>query len=181
MPGQAVEEAIQEAGRHGVPPFADLVREHQAMVFSIARACLRDRAAAEEVAQDVFLELHRVLPSLESREHVVHWLRRVASHRSIDRTRLRWTRLFSPLAAVAEPAVPGLSGDPLLEEVLRQLVASLPPKPRLVVILRYQEDLDPSEIARTLDMPVRTVKSHLQRSLALLKEKLARRCGELSS
>jgi RNA polymerase sigma-70 factor (ECF subfamily) len=44
----------------------------------------------------------------------------------------------------------------------------------MVVVLRFQEDLDPSEIAKVLDMPVNTVKSHLQRSLAVLKEKLER-------
>jgi RNA polymerase sigma-70 factor (ECF subfamily) len=43
------------------------------------------------------------------------------------------------------------------------------------MVLRYQEDLDPSEIAETLSMPLGTVKSHLQRSLALLREKLERR------
>jgi len=40
--------------------------------------------------------------------------------------------------------------------------------------LRYQEDMSPEEISRALDMPVATVKSHLQRSLRLLREKSAR-------
>jgi RNA polymerase sigma-70 factor (ECF subfamily) len=39
-------------------------------------------------------------------------------------------------------------------------------------VLRYQEDLDPLEIARTLDMPINTVKSHLKRSLAMLRERI---------
>jgi RNA polymerase sigma-70 factor (ECF subfamily) len=42
------------------------------------------------------------------------------------------------------------------------------------MILRYQEELEPEEIARTLEIPVSTVKSHLQRSLAVLREKLGR-------
>ena len=41
------------------------------------------------------------------------------------------------------------------------------------IVLRYQEDLDPVEIGRTLKMPVNTVKSHLKRSLALLRERIA--------
>jgi RNA polymerase sigma-70 factor (ECF subfamily) len=48
-------------------------------------------------------------------------------------------------------------------------VAELPAIPRLVVVLRYQEDLDPAEIARALDLSVNTVKSHLRRSLARLR------------
>ena len=59
--------------------FASLVRQHQAMVFSIAWHVLRDRAVAEELAQDVFLSLHRHLAELESPEHVLYWLRRVTT------------------------------------------------------------------------------------------------------
>jgi RNA polymerase sigma-70 factor, ECF subfamily len=62
-----------------------------------------------------------------------------------------------------------------LSEGLRRLIATLAEAPRMVMILRYQEDLDPTEIAEILEMPIGTVKSHLQRSLALLREKLERR------
>ena len=62
-----------------------------------------------------------------------------------------------------------------MSDVLRRLIASLPETPRAVMVLRYQEDLDPAEIADILEMPLGTVKSHLQRSLSLLREKLERR------
>ncbi|HNH23256.1 MAG TPA: sigma-70 family RNA polymerase sigma factor, partial [Ferruginibacter sp.] len=58
------------------------------------------------------------------------------------------------------------------------MIATLPEKPRLVVTLRYQEDLDPTEIAAVLDMPINTVKSHLRRSLAILREEISRSFGE---
>lgn len=157
--------------------FAALVRKHQSMVFSIAYSFLRDRAAAEEAAQDVFLELHRALPALESPAHVLNWLRRVAAHRSIDRQR-RLRPLWA-LEDVQEPAAPASQGDPMLAEALRQLIATLPDKPRLVMILRYQEDMDPTEIGEVLDMPLGTVKSHIQRSLRLLRDKISRRFGEI--
>jgi RNA polymerase sigma-70 factor, ECF subfamily len=54
----------------------------------------------------------------------------------------------------------------------------LPPTPRIVVILRYQEDLMPSEIAEVLAMPVGTVKSHLHRSLAMLRDKITPVMGD---
>jgi len=60
------------------------------------------------------------------------------------------------------------------------VIASLPEKARLIVILRYQEDLGPEDIAAVLAIPVATVKSHLQRSLALLREKLLRSLGEVT-
>jgi len=71
------------------------------------------------------------------------------------------TQLFS-----AEEA-----SDPLLQRHLRALLADLSPPARAVLLLRYQEDLDPVEIARTLDMPLNTVKSHLKRSLDAMREK----------
>ncbi len=50
--------------------------------------------------------------------------------------------------------------------------------PRLIVTLRYQEDMDPTEIAQALEMPLNTVKSHLRRSLTMLREKVGRSLGE---
>jgi RNA polymerase sigma-70 factor (ECF subfamily) len=50
----------------------------------------------------------------------------------------------------------------------------------MVVILRYQEDLLPEDIAEVLAMPLATVKSHLQRSLAMLREKVTRAIGEVT-
>lgn len=159
--------------------FADLVRRHQSMVFSIALHFLADRAAAEELAQDVFLQLHANLPNLKSEEHVTFWLRKVAAHRCIDHNRRRTLPQVS-LEEIAEPSAPARSGDLFLMRKLRQVIASLPKKPRLVVILRYQEDMEPEEIAEALSMPVATVKSHLQRTLALLRDKVSRSIGEIT-
>jgi RNA polymerase sigma-70 factor (ECF subfamily) len=144
------------------------------MVFSLAYHLLHDRAAAEEVAQEAFLALHRSLPRIESPEHAVFWLRKVTVQRSIDEGRRRARRPQVSLEDQPPLAAVDARGDPLLSGMLRRLVASLPEAPRSVMVLRYQEDLDPSEIAQVLDMPVSTVKSHLQRSLALLREKLER-------
>jgi RNA polymerase sigma-70 factor (ECF subfamily) len=73
-----------------------------------------------------------------------------------------------------EPVAPTQSADPFLARRLRRFVASLPEKPRLVMILRYQEDMGAEDIAAVLAMPLATVKSHLQRSLAILREKVTR-------
>ena len=155
--------------------FAELVRQHQAMVYSLAWRFLHDRGLAEEVAQEVFLSLHRNLRSIESPAHAASWLRKVAVQRAIDEGRKRARRPVVALEKIAEPAAREARGDCLLDDALRRLIASLPETQRMVTILRYQEDLDPSEIARILELPVTTVKSHLQRALALLREKLARR------
>lgn len=153
------------------------------MVFSIALRILNDRFLAEEAAQDVFLELYAKIDGpvsdFQSPEHIVHWLRRAAVHRSIDRIRQRDRRPEVALEALTATDLPELAveaspGDPLLSRQLRQLVAALPATPRAVIALRYQEDRSPDEIAELLSMPVATVKSHLRRTLRLLREKLTR-------
>ena len=151
------------------------------MVFSIALRILGDRFLAEETAQDVFLELHAKLDELASDDHVLHWLRRATVHRSIDRIRQRDRRheVVTDPADFRDLNLPDLAvdaspGDPLLSRQLRQLVASLPVMQRTVIALRYQEDMSVDEIADALSMPVATVKSHLRRTLLLLREKMPR-------
>lgn len=163
--------------------FTETLRANQSMVFSLALHFLRDHSAAEEVAQDVFLRLYRKLDELESDRHVVFWLRKVTSRRCIDYVRKRGgrfgSRLNVALEDTAEPEADERRGDPMLNRRLRQLIATLAEKPRMVMVLRYQEDLMPEEIAEVLDMPVRTVKSHLHRSLAILREKIERSMGDI--
>jgi RNA polymerase sigma-70 factor, ECF subfamily len=152
--------------------FAALVRRHQRSVYSLALRMLADRFQAEDLAQEVFLQLYRSISSVESEAHLAFWLRRVTVNRAIDRLRrgpsLSQAALSEADGLAAEPP----EVDPLLERRLRALLRELPPAARAVVLLRYQEDLDPTEIARTLRMPLNTVKSHLKRSLASLRERL---------
>jgi RNA polymerase sigma-70 factor (ECF subfamily) len=156
--------------------FADLVREHQAMVYSIARHFFRDRALAEDLAQDVFLHLYQNLASIESPAHLRFWLRKVTGHRCIDHSRRRRIKTVS-VDEAPEPVSIFDWPDAMMQSTLRRIVATLPERPRLVITLRYQEDLDPAEIAEILDMPLNTVKSHLRRSLAILREKMGRTLG----
>jgi RNA polymerase sigma-70 factor (ECF subfamily) len=168
------ETTLARASRGDQAAFADIVRAHQSMVYGLAVHFLRDRALAEELAQEVFLELYRNLATIRSPEHLTFWLRKVASNRCVDQARRRAVRPQIGLDDVPEPASDATPSDPILSEALRKCVGTLPETPRMVLVLRYQEDLDPTEIAAVLDMPVNTVKSHLQRSLALLRAKLTR-------
>jgi RNA polymerase sigma-70 factor (ECF subfamily) len=158
------------------------MREHQSMVFSIAQRIVHDPSLAEEIAQDVFLDLYGRLTSFSSREQVLHWLRRVTVHRSIDQSRRRPRRPEDHAAVsfaepgVAEPGAAALEDtretEPWLPERLRQMIVSLPIVPRTVVVLRYQEGLGPEEIAAVLEMPVSTVRSDLRRALTVLRGKM---------
>src|SRR5450432_1222715 len=105
------------------------------MVFSIALRLLRDYTLAEELAQDVFLQLHQKMNELESDAHVRFWLRRVTCHRAIDEIRRRKLRPRTGLESAPEPAVITHHGDLLMAAGLRRLVAGLPEKARAVVVL----------------------------------------------
>jgi RNA polymerase sigma-70 factor, ECF subfamily len=154
------------------PDFERLVEEHQSMVFSLALRMTADRGLAEEIAQDVFLELDRHLGKLESPEHARNWLRRVAMNRSADALRRRkvrgvdlWVEIGEMHGAQSEDRPSALGAR------IEQLLTTLPEAQRAALVLRYQEDLTPEEIAATLEAPVATVKSNLQRGLKLLRAK----------
>ena len=152
--------------------FAALIRRHQNMVFSVALHMLRNRPAAEDLAQEVFLELYRSLNRLESDAHVVSWLRRVASHRCIDEIRRRNHRQEFATDPLPDPGHSPEPREVFVAERLEELVAELPDRARMVVVLRYQEEMEPTEIADALGMPVNTVKSHLRRSIIALRDRL---------
>jgi RNA polymerase sigma-70 factor, ECF subfamily len=162
-------------GEIRLPAFPDAVEAHKAMVYSIAWHFLRDRAVAEELAQDVFLELHRNWSSMQSAQHIVFWLRKVTSRRSIDVMRKRRTRAETSLEEMAEPTTLERVHDSMLSSYLERMVASLPEKQRITIVLRYQEGMELEEIAAVLRMNVNTVKSQIARALELLRAKTAHR------
>lgn len=163
-----------------LPSFPEVIETHKAMVYSIGWHFLRDRPAAEELAQDVFLQLHRNWSAMKSADHIVFWLRKVTSHRAIDFARKLKRRPETSLEETAEPTALERIHDTFLSTYLERIVASLPERQRIVVILRYQEEMEMEEIARTLNMKVATVKTLLARALDLLRVKAERRLGRAS-
>jgi len=87
--------------------FAALVRAHQRPVFSLALRMLADRHGAEDLAQEVFLQLYRNLSAVSSEAHLAFWLRKVTMHRAIDRLR-RAPRYESAAPEELEAIVPSL-------------------------------------------------------------------------
>jgi RNA polymerase sigma-70 factor (ECF subfamily) len=152
--------------------FAALVRAHQGSVFSIGLRMLNRRDAAEDLAQDVFLQLYRKLESIQSMEHLGFWLRRVASNLAIDWLRRLPNASTQPLDDDLQVAAQEQVQDPLMDRELQRLLNDLSPPARAVMLLRYQEDRDLAEIGATLDMPVNTVKSHIKRSLTTLRSRM---------
>jgi RNA polymerase sigma-70 factor, ECF subfamily len=174
--GQPGEDAFLRARAGDLPAFRELLRIHKARVFSMALRIMGNAADAEEVAQDVFLQLHGALAQISTSGHLKHWLLRAVSHRCIDRLRSRNSR--PRLVSIHEfpDSVHGNAchegGDLLAVDRVRRLMLELSPEARTVLLMRYQEELVPSEIATVLAMPLNTVKSHLRRSLDWLRAQL---------
>jgi RNA polymerase sigma-70 factor, ECF subfamily len=174
LPPQAAgADSLERARRGDMSAFGELMAGHEARVYSVALRFTGRRADAEELTQDVFVQLHGALARVTDGEHLRRWLLRAITHRCLNRLRddSRRPRLvpIESLPVEAEPSAAERDVDPLFGARLRRLLLELAPDARAVVLLRFQEDLDPSEIATTLSMPVNTVKSHLRRSLEWLR------------
>ena len=172
-----MDEQLAQARAGNLGAFSTLVQAHKRSVYSLALRMLGQPELAEDMAQEVFIQLHANLSSILSADHLAFWLRKVTAHRVIDYLRRRPTVSITSLDEEAEQMEPADPGDPLLQRQVRQLILGLSPDARAVVTLRYQEDLDPVDIARTLDMSINTVKSHLKRSLDLMRQRIE--SGEL--
>jgi len=159
----------------GEPEFRRLIETHQRMVFSLALRITGDYSTAEEVAQDVFLALHRDGERLNGEDHIRYWLRRVAVHRATDALRRKSVRPEATAEEwLEEQQYDGVAPSSVaLQARLEELLRALPEPMRVAVLLRYQEELLPDEIAAVLSQPVGTVKSNLQRGLKLLRRKAA--------
>jgi RNA polymerase sigma-70 factor, ECF subfamily len=171
------EDVLSRALAGETAAFGLLVRQHQPTVFSLGLRMLSDRHKAEDLAQEVFLQLHRNLASITSSAHLVFWLRKVTANRAIDRLRREPRIQAVPLEEADGLASETEDQDPLLARQLRDLVGQLAPAPRAVLLLRYQEDMDPTQIATALNLSINTVKSHLKRSLAHLRQQIDEASG----
>ncbi len=168
------------------PDFEQLVDQHQSMVFSMAWRMTGDRGLAEELAQDVFLELDRHLPRLGSANHARYWLRQVTLHRAADALRRKrangaslGTDLWVELEERHVLVEPGeMDESTPLGRRIEALLAGLPEAQRAAIVLRYQEEMTPDEIAVMMQAPVATVKSNLQRGLRQLREKASQTLRE---
>jgi RNA polymerase sigma-70 factor (ECF subfamily) len=147
------------------------------MVYSIAWHFLHNRHAAEELAQDVFLQLHLSWASIQSPEHLLFWLRRTATHRAIDAGRKRKGKAEIALEEADEPTMLERVHDTLISSYLNRIVGTLPDRQRSAILLRYQEDMNVEEIAQVLDLNISTVRTHIARGLAFLRDKINRRLG----
>lgn len=145
----------------------EILERYAATVFSAAYAMVKNRADAEDIAQDVFLSYVRAKPVFESAAHEKAWLLRVTANRCKSFFRSAWQRKTTGLAEDF-PDTPFTAAETSVVDAVNRL----PQKYRQVIYLYYIEGYATGEIAVLLDMPQNTVLSQLARARRLLKTAL---------
>jgi RNA polymerase sigma-70 factor (ECF subfamily) len=172
-PGQPLDEDITALIRAGRPDdaLALLVPAYRRRVFGLAYGILRNRAAAEDVAQEVFVKLWQALGGYDGRAQLSTWIYAITRNASISalRKRPRSASLSDPEVSAQADMIEASGPAPDAEDSqLWRLVEALPDKQRQVVTLYYQDDRPTEEVAEMLGLPVNTVKTHLHRARARL-------------
>jgi RNA polymerase sigma-70 factor (ECF subfamily) len=175
--------AAERAREGNAGAFRELVDRSHETVFRLAAALTGDRDEAADVVQETYIRAWEEIGGLRDGAAVTGWLARIARNVAHDRRRGFWSRLRAPLSpahedrAGRERAAPG--ADATLEEAerargVREAMARLPEKHRVVLALREIEGMTYEEVAAALGVPVGTVESRLHRARRALAKRLER-------
>jgi RNA polymerase sigma-70 factor (ECF subfamily) len=174
------EQVLLEQSRAGdQEAFATLVRAHQRRVFNVAYRMVLNYEEAIEITQEVFLLAWQNLATFRGDARLSTWLYRITHNcclRVLDQRRRDHAALAAAQAEEARQRA-GSSEQLLLDarerlRMIQQFIADLPPKYRIVLILRHLQDQSYEEMAETLQVPIGTIKTHLFRARELLRERL---------
>jgi RNA polymerase sigma-70 factor (ECF subfamily) len=148
--------------------FELLMRRYQRKVFRLAYAMLGNAALAEELAQDVFLKIWRVLPGYRGEASLSTWIYAITRNSCLTRRRQIRNR---PAASLDEPEVRAAAEAPRADPPERgraldaaTLLAALAPPYRQALMLFYLEEKSYEEVSAMLGLPVGTVKTYLHRA-----------------
>lgn len=157
--------------------FARLVERESLMVYRVCYRVLGSVSDAEDAAQDTFVQAFRALAGYRGEGSLAGWLRRIAARQALRHASRRQPTLQLDAAGSNTPLTDATDPVRLLmsaqaAEALRLAVGGLPEPYRETVALRYFAELSLEEIAHTTGRPLGTVKTHLRRGLARLRDAL---------
>ena len=180
LTGASDPEVAQWAQHGHEPAFRELVRRYERPVFSLLYRMVRDRALAEDLAQETFIKVLNGIKSYNPQFKFSSWIFKIANNAAIDHLRKRDLDTLSldgsPHATTPEEMsatalqLGDLGESPLQEVEARELgsaieraIAKLRPEYRACILLRHVEGHSYEEIARILDLPLGTVKTYIHR------------------
>ena len=151
----------------------ELFKSIQEPLFAYISTLVNDRALAEDILQEVFIRIYRKLRWLKEPAAFRAWSYQIATRevfRYLKRERHWREQVRDEEQLNLIPA--GDRPEPFAPELLQQLpslVATLPPRSRAVIVLRFMQDLSLAETAAVLDIPIGTVKSRLSYALQIMR------------
>jgi RNA polymerase sigma-70 factor (ECF subfamily) len=159
--------------------FAAIIDRHQQAVVRFAARFLGqiDHQAAEDVAQDVFINLWKAAPRYQPSAKTLTYIFRITKNHCLNLQRRQKLRKFLPLIHARDTSI---TDDPTTpsdatetEDAVRRALTDLPPKQRSALILRHFHDLPYQEIADILETSVSAIESLLFRARTTLRTTLA--------
>jgi RNA polymerase sigma-70 factor (ECF subfamily) len=181
---QRTDEQLLSAYRAGdKPAFGTLVGRYQRELFHFLVRFLGDRAAAEDVFQETFLQVHQSMDQFDPQRRFRPWLFTIAANKARDLIRSQARRPTNPLQATINPgdeesgefmdlmsATQEFPDQPLqrqeLQESVQRTVMSMPEHLREILLLSYFHQFPYRQISDILDIPLGTVKSRLHAAVA---------------
>jgi len=164
----------------------EMVRRYERPVYNLIVRIVRDVAAAEDLAQDTFLKIFKSLGTFDPRLRLSAWVLKIAHNTALDhlrRSRVPYLSLdaetdegtsYADDLADAAAILPDRATERTqLAEALDRALDELRPEYRAALVLRYQEELEYSEVADVLGVPLGTVKTFLYRGRQALARQLA--------
>jgi RNA polymerase sigma-70 factor (ECF subfamily) len=178
--GETDAKLVQRLQAGELEAFDVLFERHRRGLLAYVHGLLRDRARAEDIVQEAFLELVRRIAKINPRKSVTGWLYRVARNRAIDDLRRRKHETMPGDTAfrdraggrMTEPAESPAGRMMAVEtrDALELALAQLPDKERDLLLLRFYGGLKFQEIAGILKRPLGTVLWQSRKSLAKLRK-----------
>lgn len=141
---------------------------------SFIRSRVRDHAAAEDILQDIFVKVHRKLPSLKAGERIEAWVWRITRNAIADH--FRRLRPSEPLPEGIALASEMPADLPDLRPCVRQFVDELPPAYRQALLLKQWQGLTQQQMGKRLGLSASGAKSRVQRARSQLKKLLLDCC-----
>ncbi len=185
------ETQLVAASQHGdQDAFAQLVQRHQRRVFNLVFRMLQQYEEASEATQETFLAAWQGLPSFRGDARFSTWLYRIAYNCSLKQLELRKRdRALQVVMQAEQAAYEARQPEPIdagleahaRQAIIREQISALPPKYRIVLVLRHLQDMTYEEMADILTIPIGTIKTHLFRARNLLKERLESLDRELNT
>jgi len=175
----SAERALIERCRSGndEQAFAELVDAHKHVVYGMIWRLAPDRAEVDDLAQEVFLKVHRGLPYFRGEARVSTWIYRIVAN-VCSQARSRPRREVSLERGPDEPPIdPGRTdaafADLEMRDRLEKAIAQLPEQYRVLIAAHHLQGVQYEALAESLGIPLGTVKTHLHRAKRRLRELLA--------